>query len=73
MRPFMRLRLHIREIAKSQGMSRTRLAQLAELNYATVNALWKDETDSVNVVTLEKIAGALKVPVTALYSRVEDE
>ncbi len=69
----MRLRLHIREIATRQGITRTKLSRLADLNYQTINALWGDETTSVNLVTLEKIATVLKVPVSALYTRIDDE
>ncbi len=69
----MRLKLHIREIATRQGITRTKLSRLADLNYATINSLWGDETSSVNLVTLEKIAKVLKVKVTELYTRIEDE
>jgi DNA-binding Xre family transcriptional regulator len=69
----MRLQLHIREIATKQGVTRTKLSRLADLNYATINALWGDEISSVNLVTLEKIARVLKVRVSDLYTRIEED
>jgi DNA-binding Xre family transcriptional regulator len=49
------------------------LSRLADLNYATINALWGDEISSVNLVTLEKIARVLKVRVSDLYTRIEED
>ena len=68
----MRLRLHIREIATQKGFTRTKISRLADLNYATVNALWTDEVRDVQVVTLEKIARVLQVKVSDLYTPVDD-
>ncbi len=66
-------RLRIKEIAEARGISRTKLSRLADINYATINSLWTDETRDVLVGTLEKIARVLKVPVTDLYTPVENE
>jgi DNA-binding Xre family transcriptional regulator len=70
---FMHVRLHIREIAEQRGISRTKLSRLADVNYATVNTLWADEVRDVQLVTLGKLARALKVNVTDLYTLVDDE
>jgi DNA-binding Xre family transcriptional regulator len=69
----MRLHLHIKELAEARGISRTKLSRLADVNYATINSLWTDETRDVLVGTLEKIAKVLKVPVSDLYTLVDDE
>jgi DNA-binding Xre family transcriptional regulator len=69
----MRLHLHIKELAEARGISRTKLSRLADINYATINSLWTDETRDVLVGTLEKIAKVLKVQVSDLYTPVEDE
>jgi DNA-binding Xre family transcriptional regulator len=69
----MRLHLHIKEIAEARGISRTKLSRLSDVNYATINSLWTDETRDVLVGTLEKIAKVLKVPVSDLYTPIEDE
>jgi DNA-binding Xre family transcriptional regulator len=69
----MRVRLHIREIAEERKITRTRLSRLADLNYATIYALWSGEVDDVYVTTLGKIARALKVPITDLFTLIDEE
>jgi DNA-binding Xre family transcriptional regulator len=58
--------LHIKEIAEERKITRTRLSRLADLNYATIYALWSGEVDDVYITTPGKIAKALKVPITDL-------
>lgn len=69
----MRVSLHIREIAEQRKITRTRLSRLADLNYATIYALWADEVADVYVTTLGKIAKALKVPITDLFTLIDEE
>ncbi len=68
-----RVRLHIREIAERRNISRSKLSHMADLNYNTIRDLWKDEVKDVQVTTLAKIAKALKVPITDLFTAVDDE
>jgi DNA-binding Xre family transcriptional regulator len=70
-----RLRLHVREIAERQGISRTKLSRLADVNYATINGLWEDEASEkgIMLVTLIKVAKVLKVNVDDLYDVIEEE
>jgi len=50
-----------------------KLSRLADVNYNTVRAIWDDENRDVAVTTLEKLARALKVPVTDLYEILPDD
>jgi DNA-binding Xre family transcriptional regulator len=50
-----------------------KLSRLADVNYNTVRAIWDDENRDVAVTTLEKLAHALKVPVSDLYEILPDD
>jgi DNA-binding Xre family transcriptional regulator len=64
------LRLRIREVAESKGITRTRLSRLADMNYKTINLLWNDPFREVTSTTLNRIAEALQVPATELLEDV---
>ncbi len=68
-----RLRLHIQELAEARGFTRTKLARKADLNYDTINSVWLDETEKViSIYTLIRIAQALNVSVTDLYTVIDE-
>jgi len=65
----------IKAIADKQNRSRTWLAQSAMVQYNTIQRLWTAEekgltVEDVSLVTMIRIAHALKVPVTDLYEEV---
>jgi transcriptional regulator with XRE-family HTH domain len=62
------IRLRVREIAEKQGLDPAKLARKADLGYATVVGIWYDHTRNPGIVTLNKIAGALGVPMEELYT-----
>jgi DNA-binding Xre family transcriptional regulator len=62
------IRLHVRTIAESKGITRTKLSRLSDVNYNTINALWQDEAHDVMLLTLIKVASALRVDVSELYT-----
>ena len=68
----MMYRLKVREVAESKNISRTKLSRLSEMQYDTINGIWKDEKRDVSLSTLLKLARALHVPVTSLYEEVPD-
>lgn len=67
------VRLRVRAIAESKGITRSRLARLADVQYNTINAIYSNDTRDISLSTLVKIARALKVNVNDLYEVVEDE
>ena len=67
------IRLKVRQIAESKRLTMAKLSRLADVNYNTVRAIWDDENRDVAVTTLEKLAHALKVPVTDLYEILPDD
>jgi DNA-binding Xre family transcriptional regulator len=62
----MALRHTIRETAEQRGFSRTKLSRRAEVNYKTINELWRDPYRVVNTEILYRIAQALGVRVADL-------
>ncbi len=68
-----RVRLKVREIAEQKGRSRTWLSHHAELQYETIRGIFSNPERDVSILTLEKIARALRVPVTDLYTVVDEE
>lgn len=62
------IRLHVRTIAESKGITRTKLSRMSDVNYNTINALWQDQAHDVMLLTLIKVADALQVDVSDLYT-----
>jgi hypothetical protein len=46
---------------------------MSDVNYNTINALWQDEAHDVMLLTLIKVAHALQVNVSDLYTVTIDE
>jgi transcriptional regulator with XRE-family HTH domain len=63
-------RTKIREVAERKNFNASNLSRKADLAYGTVWQIWNDPQRDVSLRTLEKLATALGVPVTAL---IEDE
>ena len=68
-----RIRLHVREIAETHNMTKTRLSRVADVNYNTIKALWEDEAHDVMLVTLIKVSRALHVSVDTLYTVIDTD
>lgn len=66
------IRLKVKEMAEAKGISRTRLSRLADTNYKTVNAIFKNPYKEVTTTTLERLAKALGVPVIELIEEIPD-
>lgn len=67
------IRLKVKEIAEAKGISRTRLSRLADTNYKTINAIFKDPQKEVTTTTLNRLAKALEVSVLDLIEEIPDE
>jgi len=66
------IRLRVKEIADEKKISRTRLSRLADTNYKTIDAIFKDPFKEVTTTTLNKLARALDVSVADLIEEVPD-
>jgi DNA-binding Xre family transcriptional regulator len=66
------LRLRVREVAQEKGISMSKLSRIADVNYKTIQTIWRDPYHGLNTITLNKIAQALEVPTSELIEDVPD-
>ena len=69
----MATRLRVRELAGERGISLSKLSRLADVNYKTVQTIWRDPYHGMNTKTLERIAKALGVSMADLFEDVPGE
>ena len=50
------IRLRIREVAEAKGVSMSRLSRIADINYKTIQHIWRDPFREVSIRTIEKAA-----------------
>ena len=67
------IRLRIREVAEAKGISMSRLSRIADINYKTIQHIWRDPFREVSIRTIEKAAKALGVPSNELIEDVPDK
>ena len=66
-------RLRVKEVAQVKGFSMAKLQRAADINLKTMQAIWHNPQHDASLKTLDKIAKALGVPITALIEDVPDE
>lgn len=59
----------VKEIAEAQGFDKAKLSRRADLNPATVAAIWDNQTTGAKLETLQKIAEVLGVEVRDLITQ----
>ena len=67
------IRLRVKEVAEAKEVSRLRLSRIADVNYKTIQGIWRDPYREISIRTLEKLARALKVPSSELIEDVPDD
>lgn len=67
------IRLRVKEVAEAKGVSMSRLSRIADVNYKTIQQIWRDPFREVSIKTIEKLARALGVPSHELIEDVPDE
>jgi Cro/C1-type helix-turn-helix DNA-binding protein len=68
-----KVRLHIKEIAESQGRDKMWLSHHAEIQYDTVRGIWNNPYRDCSITTLARISIALNVPISQLYEVIPEE
>lgn len=68
-----KIRLKIKEVAKAQGMSMTRLHHRSEVAYTTIRIIFRDPHADITLYTLARLAEALNVPTGELIEDVNEE
>lgn len=61
-------KLLIKEIAESRGLNRSQLQIRAGVTLSMLNRYWNNDTESVHLESMEKIARALGVQVRDLFA-----
>jgi DNA-binding Xre family transcriptional regulator len=72
-RTVVRIHLKVKEVAQAHKIEAAKLSRMADLNYATVLALFNKPDRDVSILTLEKVARVLRCDVHDLYEVVLDE
>ncbi len=67
------IRLRVKEVAQEKGFSLGKLSRASDVAYNTVKAIYRNPYKEVTTTTLNKLAAALGVPVTALIEDVPEE
>lgn len=67
------LRLKVKEVAEEKGFSQGKLARAADVATNTLRAIYRDPCREISTFTINKLAKALDVPVTALIEDVTEE
>ena len=66
------LRLRVKEVAESKGISMGKLSRLSDVTYNTIRTLYRHPEGGVNIQTLYRIAKALDVSVADLIEEIPD-
>lgn len=69
----MAIRLRVKEIAQSKGISQGKLSRLSDVSLNTIRRVWSEEGYITTTDTLEKLARALGVRVIDLIDEVPDQ
>ncbi|MBA2392261.1 MAG: helix-turn-helix transcriptional regulator [Ktedonobacteraceae bacterium] len=67
------LRLKVKEVAEEKGFSQGKLARAADIATNTLRAIYRDPCREISTFTINKLAKALEVPVTALIEDVPEK
>jgi transcriptional regulator with XRE-family HTH domain len=67
------IRLKVKEIAESQGISQSKLGRMADIDAKTIRRIYKRPTTSVTIILLDRLAKALKVDASELVESIPDE
>ena len=67
------IRLRIKEIAESKGISQSKLGRMADIDAKTIRRIYQHPTTSVTIVLLDRLAKALNVDASELVESIPDE
>lgn len=67
------IRLRVKEIAEKQGLNISQLARKADLDRRTIARIYKDPTQEISTLVLDKLATALNVSPGDLLQVIDKE
>lgn len=65
------IRLKVKEVAKSKGVSMGKLGRMADVDVKTIRRIYQHPHDSITLAVLDRIAEALAVDVSELVESVD--
>ncbi len=68
----MRVRLRVKEVATTKGISMTKLHIKSEVAYNTIRRIFRDPYVEITTTTLGRLAEALEVPTSELIEDVPE-
>jgi DNA-binding Xre family transcriptional regulator len=66
------IRLKVKEVAASQGISQSKLGRIADVDVKTIRRIYREPLEPVTTTILDRIAKALQVDASELIESVED-
>ena len=66
------VRLKVKEVARSKGISMSKLSRLSDVSYNTILALFHNPHHDVSIYILQRVAKALGVSISDLIEETED-
>ena len=66
------IKLKVKEEAEKQGLNMAQLARKADIDQRTLRRIYRDPTQEISTVVLDKLARALGVPPADLLEMVND-
>ncbi len=67
------IRLKVRETAQAKGISMGKLSRIADVDIKTVRRIYREPTQSVTLMILDRLAKALHVDANDLIESIPDE
>jgi DNA-binding Xre family transcriptional regulator len=67
------IRLRVKELAEKQGLNMAQLARKADIDQRTLRRIYRDPTQEISTLTLDKIATALNVSPGDLLEVIDNE
>ncbi len=66
------VKLKVKEVAKSKGISISKLSRLADVSYNTVLTIFHDPYHDVSLYILDRLSRALNVAICDLIEQLPD-
>ncbi len=67
------VKLKIKEVAKSQGISMSKLSRLADVSYNTILAIYQNPHHDASLYILDRLSQALNVSICDLIEQTPDK
>jgi len=67
------IRLRVREVAEQQSLNMAQLARRADIDQRTLRRIYRDPTQEISTLVLDKLAMALGVSPADLLETIDDK